>query len=121
MSHTQMLNRAGKYVQPDEDTFAAAAANARWDKAPGFYDLLTDQPGPDSWPMTAASFVLLHTTAKDPAKTTSVLSFFSWAFKNGGKMASELDYVAMPPNVVKLIESAWQTKIKGPDGQAVWK
>jgi len=121
MSHTQMLNRAGKFVQPDDETFAAAAANARWDKAPGFYEVLTDQPGPDSWPMTAASFILLHSNAKDPAKTTAVLTFFSWAFKNGGKMASELDYVAMPPNVVKLIESAWQAKIKGPNGQAVWK
>jgi phosphate transport system substrate-binding protein len=121
MSHVQMLNRAGKYVQPDEDTFAAAAANARWDKAPGFYDLLTDQPGPNSWPMTGASFILLHADAKDPAKAAAVLTFFSWAFKNGGKMASELDYVAMPPNVVKLIESAWQAKIKGPNGQPVWK
>jgi phosphate transport system substrate-binding protein len=121
MSYAQMQNRAGKFVQPDEETFAAAAANARWDKAPGFYDLLTDQPGPNSWPMTAASFVLLHTTAKDSAKTLAVLNFFSWAFKNGSKMASELDYVAMPPNVVKLIESAWQSKIKTPNGQPVWK
>jgi len=71
--------------------------------------------------MTGASFILLHADAKDPAKTAAVLTFFSWAFKNGGKMASELDYVAMPPNVVKLIESAWQAKIKGPNGQPVWK
>jgi phosphate transport system substrate-binding protein len=121
MGYSQMLNRAGQLVQPDEETFAAAAANARWDKAPGFYELLTDQPGAKSWPMTAASFILLHKVPSDPAKTAAVLAFFDWAFKNGGAMASELDYVAMPASVVKLIENAWRSQIKTANGEAVWK
>jgi len=120
MGHAQMQNRAGQFVQPDEDTFAAAAANARWDKAPGFYELLTDQPGAKSWPMTAASFILLHKVPPDLAKTTAVLTFFDWAFKNGASMASELDYVAMPASVVKLIENAWRTQIKAASGEVVW-
>ncbi len=120
MGHTQMQNRAGQVVQPDDETFAAAAANARWDKAPGFYELLTDQPGAKSWPMTGASFILLHKVPADPAKTGTVLAFFDWAFKNGGAMASELDYVAMPASVVKLIEDAWRTQIKSASGEVVW-
>jgi phosphate transport system substrate-binding protein len=120
MGHTQMQNRAGQVVQPDDETFAAAAANARWDKAPGFYELLTDQPGARSWPMTGASFILLHKVPADPAKTGAVLAFFDWAFKNGGGMASELDYVAMPASVVKLIENAWRTQIKTASGAVVW-
>jgi len=120
MGHTQMQNRAGQVVQPDDETFAAAAANARWDKAPGFYELLTDQPGAKSWPMTGASFILLHKVPSDPAKTGQVLAFFDWAFKNGGAMASELDYVAMPASVVKLIEDAWRTQIKSASGDLVW-
>jgi phosphate transport system substrate-binding protein len=120
MGYCQMQNRAGQLVQPDEETFAAAASNARWDKAPGFYELLTDQPGAKSWPMTAASFILLHKVPPDPAKTAAVLAFFDWAFKNGAAMASELDYVAMPASVVKLIESAWRTQVKTASGEVVW-
>jgi len=120
MGHTQMQNRAGRVVQPDDESFAAAAANARWDKAPGFYELLTDQPGVNSWPMTGASFILVHKAPSDAAKATAVLAFFDWAFKNGGGMASELDYVAMPAGVVKLIEDAWRTQIKSASGAAVW-
>jgi phosphate transport system substrate-binding protein len=115
-----MQNRAGQLVQPDEETFAAAASNARWDKAPGFYELLTDQPGAKSWPMTAASFILLHKVPPDSAKTAAVLAFFDWAFKNGGPMASELDYVAMPASVVRLIQSAWRTQVKTASGEVVW-
>jgi len=117
---TQLQNRAGQFVQPDDDSFAAAAANARWDKAPGFYEVLTDQPGAKSWPMTGASFILLHTVPTDPAKTAAVLAFFDWAFKNGGNMATELDYVAMPATVVKLIEGAWRAQIKTAGGELVW-
>jgi phosphate transport system substrate-binding protein len=120
MGYSQMQNRAGQLVQPDEETFAAAASNARWDKAPGFYELLTDQPGAKSWPMTAASFILLHKVPPDSAKTAAVLAFFDWAFKNGGPMASELDYVAMPASVVRLIQSAWRTQVKTASGEVVW-
>jgi phosphate transport system substrate-binding protein len=121
MGYSQMQNRAGQVVQPDDESFAAAAANARWDKAPGFYELLTDQPGAKSWPMTGASFILMHKVPSDPAKTAAVLAFFDWAFKNGGAMASELDYVAMPASVVKLIQNAWRTQIKTATGEAIWK
>jgi phosphate transport system substrate-binding protein len=121
MGYTQMQNRAGQAVQPDEETFAAAAGNARWDKAPGFYEVLTDQPGAKSWPMTGASFILLHKVPSDPAKTRQVLAFFDWAFKNGAAMASELDYVAMPAGVVQLIENAWRREIKTANGEVVWK
>ena len=96
MGHTQMQNRAGQVVQPDEDTFAAAAANARWDKAPGFYELLTDQPGAEELADDRCELHPAAANASDPAKTAAVLTFFDWAFKNGGSMASELDYVAMP-------------------------
>jgi phosphate transport system substrate-binding protein len=121
MGYAQMQNRAGQVVQPDDESFAAAAANARWDKAPGFYELLTDQPGAKSWPMTGASFILLHKVPSDPGKTGQVLAFFDWAFKNGGAMASELDYVAMPASVVQLIENAWRNEIKTASGEAIWK
>jgi phosphate transport system substrate-binding protein len=121
MPHALMKNQSGQWVSPGQEGFAAAAANARWDKAPGFYELLTDQPGAKSWPITGASFILLHRTAADPAKTLGVLSFFSWAFKNGKQMAVELDYVPMPESVVKLIEASWRAQVKAQGGQAIWK
>jgi phosphate transport system substrate-binding protein len=121
MPHAMMKNQSGQWVSPGQDGFAAAAANARWDKAPGFYELLTDQPGAKSWPITGASFILLRRTAADPAKTLGVLNFFSWAFKNGKQMAVELDYVPMPENVVKLIEASWRAQVKAQGGQAIWK
>jgi phosphate transport system substrate-binding protein len=121
MPHALLKNQAGKWAVPGEESFAAAAANARWDKAPGFYELLTDQPGDKSWPITGASFILLHKTAVDGAKTQAVLTFFAWAFKNGKQMAVELDYVPMPDNVVKLIDAAWRSQLKSQSGQPVWK
>ena len=116
-----MKNQAGQWIAPSEEAFSAAAANARWDKAPGFYELLTDKPGQKSWPITGASFILLHRTAGDPAKTLAVLNFFAWAFKSGDQMASELDYVPMPDSVVKLIEGAWRAQLKTASGEAIWK
>ena len=121
MAHASMKNQAGQWVSPGQEGFAAAAANARWDKAPGFYELLTDQPGAKSWPITGASFILLHKAAADPAKTLAVLTFFDWAFKNGKPMAVELDYVPLPENVTKLIASAWRAQIKTQNGQVIWK
>jgi phosphate transport system substrate-binding protein len=121
MGFTVMKNQAGQWVAPSEEGFSAAAANARWDKAPGFYELLTDQPGAKSWPITGASFILLQRTPADPNKTLAVLNFFSWAFKSGDKMASELDYVPMPDTVVKLIETSWRSQLKTASGEAIWK
>ena len=121
MAHAQMKNRDGQWVQPEEESFAAAAANARWDRAPGFYEVLTDQPGAKSWPISGASFIMIYKVPANPAKTVEVLKFFSWAFKSGGKMASDLDYVPMPAPVAELIEKTWRAQIKTAAGEALWK
>ncbi|HEV2612965.1 MAG TPA: phosphate ABC transporter substrate-binding protein PstS [Noviherbaspirillum sp.] len=120
MSHTQMQNREGQFVQPDDDSFKAAAAFADWAKTPGMGVLLTDQPGKTSWPMTGASFILMHKTQADSAKAKEVLKFFEWSYKNGGNMAAELDYVAMPAPVIKLVQDAWKAQLKDESGKAVW-
>ncbi|HTN65627.1 MAG TPA: phosphate ABC transporter substrate-binding protein PstS [Burkholderiaceae bacterium] len=120
IAHTQLKNRDGQLVQPDEDSFKAAAAGADWAKTPGFGLVLTDQPGKGSWPMTSASFILMHKVQADAAKAKEVLKFFDWAYKNGGAMASELDYVAMPDAVVKLVQDAWKKELADSSGKAIW-
>ncbi|HCY63385.1 MAG TPA: phosphate ABC transporter substrate-binding protein PstS [Oxalobacteraceae bacterium] len=120
MAHTQMKNRDGQWVQPDDEAFKAAAAGAQWAKAPGFGVVLTDQAGKQSWPITSASFIIMHKVQEDAAKGKEVLKFFDWAFKNGGAMATDLDYVAMPPAVVKLIQDAWKTQLKDGAGKPIW-
>jgi len=120
IAHTQLKNRDGQLVQPDEDSFKAAAAGADWAKTPGFGLVLTDQPGKGSWPMTSASFILMHKAQADAAKAKEVLKFFDWAYKNGGAMASELDYVAMPDAVVKLVQDAWKKELADSAGKAIW-
>jgi phosphate transport system substrate-binding protein len=119
ITHTQVRNRDGQFVQPDDDTFKAAAANADWAKTPGFAVVLTDQPGKASWPITGASFILMHKAQTDPAKGKEVLKFFDWAYKNGGTMAAELDYVAMPAPVIKLVQDAWKAQLKDASGKAL--
>jgi phosphate transport system substrate-binding protein len=119
MSHTALKNRDGQYVQPEDKTFQAAAAYADWKNAPGFREILTNEPGKDSWPITATSFILMQKTAPDAAKSNEVLKFFAWAYKSGQAAARELDYVAMPDNVVKLIEASWKD-IKDASGKSVW-
>ncbi len=121
IAHAQMRNREGQFVQPDEASFQAAAASADWTNTPGFGVILTDAPGKSSWPITAASFILMHKEQANAAKGAEVLKFFDWSFKNGDKMASELDYVALPDEVVKLVHSAWKSQLKGADGQPLWK
>jgi len=116
----KMTNRDGGAVAPSDKTFAAAAAGADWKKAPGMYLVLTDQPGRDSWPMTGASFILMHLQQANPENAREVLKFFDWAFKNGDQMASELDYVPMPDPVVRLIQSEWKAKLKDPAGKPVY-
>ncbi len=121
MSHVLLQNRAGKFVAPSSETFAAAAANANWKKAPGFYLVLTDQPGASSWPITGASFIIVYKQPDDPARVLEVLSFYSWAFKSGAKMADELGYVAMPASVVATIEKAWARDLTDKSGAPIWK
>ncbi|HEY8070011.1 MAG TPA: phosphate ABC transporter substrate-binding protein PstS [Burkholderiales bacterium] len=120
LSYAQMINRDGQVVTPSDDAFKAAAAGADWGKAPGMYLILTDQPGKQSWPMTGASFILMHKVQDKPENAREVLRFFDWSFKNGAKMADELDYVPMPDPVIKLIQSAWKSQIKDAAGKAVY-
>ena len=119
MTYTRLQNRDGAYVAPDSKSFQAAAANADWSKAPGFYLLLTDQPGKQSWPITGATFILMHKQQDKPATARAVLDFFDWAYRNGGPLAERLDYVPLPANVVGAVENSWK-EIKGPDGKPVW-
>ena len=121
MNYTQLQNKEGQFTKPEEESFKAAAANARWDKAPGFYEILTDEPGKQSWPITGATFILMHKVQAKPETAREVLKFFDWAYTNGDKMAVELDYIPMPESVSKLVRNAWKTQIKGTDGKAVWQ
>jgi phosphate transport system substrate-binding protein len=112
LTYAALINKAGKTVQPTIEAFQAAASNADWAKAPGYYVILTDQPGEASWPITAATFILMHKDATDKAASQEAIKFFRWAFEKGGKAAEELDYIAMPAAVVKLIEKTWSAEIK---------
>ena len=120
LTYALMSNKAGKFVAPTAANFAAAAAGARWDRAPGFYLLLLDQPGANSWPITGATFILVHQKPTNPAAVKEVLTFFDWAYKNGDAAADQLDYVALPAPVKELIRKSW-SKIVGPDGKPVYK
>ena len=112
LTYTQLINKAGKTVQPTTEAFQAAASNADWTKAPGYYLILTDQPGDKSWPIVASTFVLMHKEASDKASSQEALKFFKFAFEKGGKAAEDLDYIPMPDNVIKLIEKTWSADIK---------
>jgi phosphate transport system substrate-binding protein len=105
MTYTLMKNKDGVFVAPDDETFKAAAAGADWNKS--FYQLITDQPGKNAWPISTATFILMHVQQDKPAQATESFKFFTWAFKNGAKSAADLDYVPMPANVVVAIEKAW--------------
>ena len=113
-----MLNRDGKRVEADDLTFAAAADKADWNSEPGFGISLNNQAGEKAWPITSASFILMHKAATDPKRSAEALKFFRWSLANGGKLAVDLDYVPMPANVVKQIENSWKD-IKDASGKAV--
>jgi phosphate transport system substrate-binding protein len=117
LTYTNMKNHAGKVVSPTSSSFQAAAANAVWANAPGFYQILTDQSGAESWPITAATFILMPKQPQDPAAAKEALKFFDWAFTKGGKSAEELDYIPMPENVVALIKETWAGDIKDASGK----
>jgi phosphate transport system substrate-binding protein len=120
MAYTLLQNREGNFVKPDDTSFQAAAAGADWKNAPGFYEILTDEPGKNSWPITGATFILMHKTQAKPATAKDVLKFFDWAYKDGDKMALELNYVPMPDEVVALIHAEWKAKLKDTSGKAIW-
>ncbi|MBI1174717.1 MAG: phosphate ABC transporter substrate-binding protein PstS [Sideroxydans sp.] len=121
MVGVQLKNRENNFVAPNGDSFKAAAAGAKWKTAPGFYEILTDEPGKDSWPIAGATFILMHESQDNPAAAKEVLKFFDWSYANGDEMAQSLDYIPMPDSVVNLIHGAWKTKIKSKQGHAVWK
>ena len=121
MNTVQMKNRDGQFVKADDVSFKAAAAGAQWEKAPGFYEILTDEAGKESWPISGATFILMHKMQEKPVTGKEVLNFFDWAYDKGDKLASDLDYVPLPDNVVKLIRAAWKAQIKDAAGNALVK
>jgi phosphate transport system substrate-binding protein len=117
MSHVQLKNLAGQYVEPDDLNFKAAAAGADWSKT--FYQLLTEQPGKESWPITGATFILMHKVQDKPVNASNSLKFFDWAFANGDKMAADLEYVPLPDAVKALARKLWMDNLKDSAGKAI--
>ena len=120
LTTTKMINKDGKTVEATPDAIMSAAAGADWAKAPGFYMILTDEPGAKSWPIAGATFILVPKVPKDVAAAKEALTFFAWAYKNGDDMAKGLDYIPMPDNVVSLIQAKWKSEIKDDSGKPVF-
>jgi phosphate transport system substrate-binding protein len=120
LTFTKMINKAGKTVAPTSEAFQAAAANANWKSKPGYGVILANQPGAESWPMTAATWILMYKQPKDPKASAAALKFFAWCYEKGGKMAEALDYVPMPANVVKDVEGYWKANIKDASGNPLF-
>ncbi len=120
MTYAGMVNKDGKQVQPTAEAFAAAAVNADWNGTPGYAVILANQPGADTWPMTAATFILMYKQPADVAASAEALKFFSWAYAKGGDMAKALIYIPMPEAVAKDVEAMWAKDIVGPDGKPVY-
>jgi phosphate transport system substrate-binding protein len=116
MSHALLKNKDGHFVEPDDETFKAAAAGADWAKS--FFQILTNQPGAKAWPITSATYILMHKVQDKPANAAQTLKFFSWVYKNGDKTAAELEYVPMPANVKAIIEKSW-SQIKDASGKEI--
>jgi phosphate transport system substrate-binding protein len=112
LTYTGLVNKAGKPIQPTNEAFQAAASNADWSHAPGYYLILTDQPGDKSWPIVASTFILMHKDATDKAASQEALKFFKFSFEKGAKMAEDLDYIPMPDAVIQQIEKTWSSEIK---------
>jgi len=120
MTYALMQNHDGKFVPPTAAAFAASASGADWTKAPGNYLLLIDQPGAQSWPISGATFILMHTKQDKPQNAKEVLAFFDWAYKNGNPAAGQLDYVTLPDAVKNMMRKQWAAQIKADDGKAVF-
>ncbi len=114
---TKMINKNGKIVSPSNEASRAAAANADWNSQPGFGVILANQPGDQSWPMTAGTWILMHKKPQDPAAAAEALKFFAWAYAKGDKAAEELDYVPMPDKVVGDVQKMWAAEIKDAAGK----
>jgi phosphate transport system substrate-binding protein len=111
LAWTQLTNKEGKTVQPELKSFAAAAVNAKWDSAPGMGVVLTDQPGPDSWPVTSATFILMHKDQAKPENGKAAVAFFEWAFAKGADSAAAMDYVPLPTAVTDQIRANWKANL----------
>jgi phosphate transport system substrate-binding protein len=120
LTYADMVNKDGKTVEPTAASFSAAAANADWSSQPGYGVILANQPGAESWPMTAATWILVYKKPDDAAATAEALKFFAWSYAKGDEMADALDYVPMPDNVVKSVEEMWAKDIQGSDGKAIY-
>ncbi|CAH1651354.1 phosphate ABC transporter periplasmic binding protein [Hyphomicrobiales bacterium] len=120
LSHTKLVNKDGKVVEPVTKTFQAAAANADWNSVPGFAVVLTNEPGADSWPITAATFILVHKVPANAEHAAEALRFFDWAYSKGGALAEELDYIPMPANVVSTVKAKWASDIKDANGKPLY-
>jgi phosphate transport system substrate-binding protein len=120
LTAVNMINKDGKAVSPNAASFQAAAASADWEKAEGFYVILTDEPGASTWPIAGATFILIHKQPQDPAAAAEALKFFAWAYANGSQMAEALDYVPMPGKVVTAIKKMWANEIKDADGRPIF-
>ncbi|MTI13763.1 phosphate ABC transporter substrate-binding protein PstS [Sansalvadorimonas verongulae] len=119
LTYTQLQSADGKFLQPTMETFQAAAANADWANAPGFKLLLNNQPGADSWPMTAATFILMHKDQVDGDKARTILNFFEWSYEHGNEQAIALDYIPMPDSVVSMVSDLWKNELSTVNGEPV--
>ncbi len=120
LTYIQLQNRAGKYVSPTKESFMAAAANADWQHAPGFYMVLVNQPGEESWPITGASFIILYKDQTNKETAAAILKFFDWCYQHGKEIALNLDYVPMPDNVIEIVQNVWAEEVQH-NGKSLWK
>jgi phosphate transport system substrate-binding protein len=121
LAYGLIRNKAGNFPAPDDKTFQAAAESADWSSAPGFGIILNDQAGTEAWPVTSATFILMHAIPEDSARTLAALKFFDWAYKNGDKLALDLEYVPLPDGVTTKIRAAWQAGFKDKNGMPVYR
>ncbi|RRI04986.1 phosphate ABC transporter substrate-binding protein PstS [Mesorhizobium tamadayense] len=120
LTYTDLVNKDGKKVEPTAAAFSAAAANADWSSQPGYGVILANQPGAESWPMTAATWILVYKKPDDAAATGEALKFFAWSYAKGDDMAGQLDYVPMPDAVVKSVEEMWGKDIVDASGKPLY-
>jgi phosphate transport system substrate-binding protein len=120
LTFTKMMNKDGKSVEPTSATFQAAAANANWSSVPGYGVILANQPGAESWPMTAATWILMYKKPQDATVAAEALKFFAWSYEKGAKMAEELDYIPMPKNVVDSVKKTWADEMKDASGKPIF-
>ncbi|MBW1916948.1 MAG: phosphate ABC transporter substrate-binding protein PstS [Deltaproteobacteria bacterium] len=120
LTYAKLQNQAGKFVAPSIESFQSAAAYADWQNAPGYYMVLTNQPGDNTWPIAGATFILINKTQPDAKLAKAMLEYFDWCFKHGSDIAEKLHYVPMPQEVIKMVEASWTQEVKA-DGQAVWQ